>query len=175
MVAGRVSLVGAGPGAADLITLRGARALAQADVVHFVHRHGPLAMRQSIELRRACCALRKLEPMQRLLAGHRAWVTGLRREQSEHRADVPFREIDADGREKFYPLADWTEHDVWHDVRTHDVPYNPLHDASYPSIGSQPCTRAVATGEDARAGRWWWEQGTARECGLHGRPRAVSA
>ena len=143
--------------------------------VHFVRQHGAFAMRESVELRKACCALRKLEPMQRLLQGHDAWITGLRREQSEHRADVPFREPDADGREKIYPLADWSEDDVWHYVHTHDVPYNELHDQGFPSIGCQPCTRAVAPGEDHRAGRWWWEQGAARECGLHNRPQPVTA
>jgi len=148
---------------------------AQQQVVHFVRQHGPWAMRQSVELRKACCALRKLEPMQRLLAGHTAWVTGLRREQSEERAEVPWRETDAGGREKFYPLADWSAEDVWHYVEVHDVPYNPLHDQSFPSIGCQPCTRAVADDEDFRAGRWWWEQSGARECGLHDRPRPVTA
>lgn len=136
-------------------------------VVHFVGRHGERAMFDSVELRKGCCAVRKLEPMKRLLAGRTAWVTGLRREQSEERADVPFFELDAEGREKFYPLADWTEADVWHYVRTHDVPYNALHDQFFPSIGCEPCTRAISLGEDPRAGRWWWEQEGAKECGLH--------
>jgi len=147
----------------------------EAAVVTFVRQHGVHAMRQSSELRKACCAVRKLEPMRRLLDGHRAWITGLRREHSEHRADVPFRELDADGRAKFFPLADWTLHDVWHYIEVHDVPYNELHDQGFPSIGCQPCTRAVAEGEDFRAGRWWWEQGTARECGLHSRPQTIAA
>lgn len=139
------------------------------DVVHFVHRHGPLAMRDSVELRQACCALRKLEPMQRLLQGHAAWISGLRREQSEHRAAVPFQHTDVDGRIKYHPLADWSLDDVWHYVRTHGVPYNPLHDAGFPSIGCQPCSRAIGPGEDFRAGRWWWEASGPRECGLHHR------
>lgn len=143
--------------------------------LHFVRDHGALAMRHSVDLRKACCALRKLEPMERLLDGHGAWITGLRREQSEHRADVPFHETDAKGRDKYYPLADWSLHDVWHYVQVHDVPYNELHDQDFPSIGCQPCTRAVAPGEDFRAGRWWWEQGDARECGLHSRPQPVTA
>lgn len=143
--------------------------------VQFVRDHGAFAMRESVELRKACCAMRKLEPMQRLLAGHEAWITGLRREQSEHRALVPFSEVDADGRSKYYPLADWSEQDVWHYVQVHDVPYNALHDHDFPSIGCQPCTRAVAPGEDSRAGRWWWELGGARECGLHSRPQVVAA
>lgn len=136
-------------------------------VIQFVGRHGERAMFDSVELRKGCCAVRKLEPMKRLLAGRSAWVTGLRREQSEHRADVPFFELDAEGREKFYPLADWTEADVWHYVRTHDVPYNALHDQFFPSIGCEPCTRAISLGEDPRAGRWWWEQEGTKECGLH--------
>jgi phosphoadenosine phosphosulfate reductase len=143
-------------------------------VVHFVGRHGEQPMRQSVELRQACCALRKVEPMQRLLAGRTAWITGLRREQSETRADTPLRETAADGREKFYPLADWSLQDIWHYVELHDVPYNALHDQHYPSIGCEPCTRAVALGEDERAGRWWWEDDTAKECGLHQR-QAVTA
>lgn len=143
--------------------------------VQFVRDHGAFAMRQSVELRKACCALRKLEPMERLLAGHDAWVTGLRREQSDHRSDVPFTEPDADGRTKFYPLANWSLEDVWHYVQVHDVPYNELHDQDFPSIGCQPCTRAVSPGEDFRAGRWWWEQGDHKECGLHNRPQTVTA
>lgn len=141
-------------------------------VVQFVAQHGERAMYDSVHLRRACCALRKLEPMERLLAGRSAWVTGLRREQSAERRQVPFFELQDDGREKFYPLADWTEADVWAYVRRHEVPYNELHDQGFASIGCAPCTRAVAAGEDARAGRWWWEQDTAKECGLHGRSMA---
>ncbi len=125
-------------------------------VVHFVGRHGERAMFDSVELRKGCCAVRKLEPMKRLLAWRSAWVTGLRREHSETRRHVPFYALEDDGREKFYPLADWTEADVWHYVRTHDVPYNALHDQFFPSIGCEPCTRAISLGEDPRAGRWWW-------------------
>lgn len=145
------------------------------DVQRFVHEHGALAMRRSVELRQACCALRKLEPMQRLLQGRDAWITGLRREQSEHRAQVPLQEVDGDGRSKYYPLAHWSEADVWHYVHLHEVPYNLLHDQGFPSIGCQPCTRAVAPGEDFRAGRWWWEQDGQRECGLHSRPQPLAA
>jgi phosphoadenosine phosphosulfate reductase len=136
-------------------------------VVHFVGRHGALAMRESVELRKACCAIRKLEPLARLLDGRSAWVTGLRREQSGARAEVPFSTLDDHGREKLNPLADWTLADVWHYVQLHGVPYNPLHDQFFPSIGCEPCTRAVALGEDFRAGRWWWEHEGAKECGLH--------
>lgn len=141
----------------------------------FVAEHGPLAMRQSIDLRKACCGLRKLEPLQRLLDGRSAWITGMRREQSNHRGGVPFSETDSHGREKLSPLADWASADVWHCVALNDVPYNPLHDAFFPSIGCAPCTRAVALGEDFRAGRWWWEQAGAKECGLHVHPIALPA
>jgi phosphoadenosine phosphosulfate reductase len=140
---------------------------AQEQVIQFVSRHGAMAMRESIELRKACCALRKLEPLSRALAGRTAWVTGLRREQSGARADVPFISTDHNGREKVTPLADWGWADVWHYIRQYDVPYNPLHDQFFPSIGCEPCTRAVALGEDFRAGRWWWENEDAKECGLH--------
>jgi phosphoadenosine phosphosulfate reductase len=136
-------------------------------VVHFVRTHGEKAMYQSIELRKACCAMRKLEPLARLLAGRSAWVTGLRREQSDTRAIVPFSERDDRGRLKINPLADWSWADVWHYIAQNDVPYNPLHDAFMPSIGCAPCTRAIAVGEDFRAGRWWWEDERAKECGLH--------
>ena len=136
-------------------------------VVRFLRRHGEHAMFESVALRKACCALRKLEPLARLLDGRSAWVTGLRREQSAGRSGVPFRETDAGGRSKFNPLADWTLADVWHYVDVFDVPYNPLHDRFFPSIGCAPCTRAVAAGEDVRAGRWWWEASGAQECGLH--------
>lgn len=122
----------------------------------------------SVDNRKACCAVRKLEPLGRALAGKRAWVTGLRAEQSVTRADLAKREIDRErGLEKFNPLADWSESDVWAYIRANDVPYNALHDRSYPSIGCAPCTRAVAPGEDVRAGRWWWENPESKECGLH--------
>ena len=140
--------------------------LAQA-AVHFVRTHGELAMRDSVELRKACCQLRKLEPLARLLEGRTAWVTGLRREQSGARAEVPFEATDESGRSKINALADWSWHDVWHYIELHDVPYNALHDQCFPSIGCEPCTRAVALGEDSRAGRWWWEQASTKECGLH--------
>ena len=136
-------------------------------VVHFIRLHGERAMFQSIELRKACCAMRKLEPLARMFEGRSAWVTGLRREQSGARGQVPFAERDDHGREKFNPLADWSWLDVWHYIALHQVPYNPLHDEFFPSIGCEPCTRAVAQGEDFRAGRWWWEQQGAKECGLH--------
>ena len=147
-------------------------------VVRFVERHGPLAMRESVDLRQNCCTLRKLEPLSRAMAGRDAWVAGLRREQSGGRAEVSFTGTDENGRAKFNPLADWRWQDVWHCIALNDVPYNELHDRFYPSIGCEPCTRPVALGEDFRAGRWWWEQATASECGLHAgtlQPAEVSA
>jgi phosphoadenosine phosphosulfate reductase len=139
-------------------------------VVHFVRRHGDDAMYRSVELRKACCAMRKLEPLERLLAGRTAWVTGLRREQSGTRAAVPFIEVDEHRRTKLSPLANWSWNDVWHYIATRQVPYNPLHDEFMPSIGCEPCTRAIAVGEDFRSGRWWWENADAKECGLHVKP-----
>lgn len=135
--------------------------------VAFVRQHGERAMYESLALRKACCAMRKLEPLARMLDGQDAWITGLRREQSGARAEVPFSEADDHGRTKFNPIADWTWNDVWFYVARHGVPTNPLHDAHMPSIGCAPCTRAIAVGEDFRAGRWWWEDEKAKECGLH--------
>jgi phosphoadenosine phosphosulfate reductase len=139
-------------------------------VVHFVKREGKDPMYRSVELRKACCYIRKVEPLERALAGQRAWITGLRREQSSTRAEVPLvddSDLAKTGRTKFNPLADWTWGDVWHYIKLHQVDYNPLHDEFYPSIGCQPCTRAISLGEDFRAGRWWWEDESAKECGLH--------
>jgi phosphoadenosine phosphosulfate reductase len=136
-------------------------------VVHFVRQHGEQPMHRSIQLRKACCELRKLQPLARMLCARSAWVTGLRREQSTNRGDVPFSERDSAGRTKLNPLADWSWNDVWHYIATYDVPYNELHDQFFPSIGCAPCTRAIAVGEDFRSGRWWWEEEKAKECGLH--------
>ena len=136
-------------------------------VVSFVKREGKDPMYRSIELRKACCDIRKMEPLQRALDGKTAWVTGLRREQSGARAEVPLADNSDPVRVKLNPLADWTWGDVWHYISLHKVAYNPLHDQFYPSIGCAPCTRAIAQGEDFRAGRWWWEDETAKECGLH--------
>jgi len=123
---------------------------------------------ESVDKRKACCAVRKLEPLGRALGGKRAWVTGLRAQQSVTRAELKFRETDAErGLEKFNPLADWSESGVWEYIRANAVPYNELHDRFYPSIGCAPCTRAITPGEDLRAGRWWWEQPENKECGLH--------
>ncbi len=139
----------------------------QTSVIHFVKSHGEKAMYDSVALRKACCNVRKMEPLSRMLAGRDAWVSGLRRAQSNTRAIVPFSETDDNGRVKFSPLADWSWADVWHYIETHDVPYNPLHDEFMPSIGCAPCTRAIAVGEDFRSGRWWWEDEAQKECGLH--------
>ena len=139
-------------------------------VIQFVGREGKDAMYKSVELRKACCHIRKVEPLERALAGKRAWITGLRREQSSTRAEVPLLDTSDEpqtGRVKFNPLANWTWGDVWHYIKLHKVDYNPLHDQFYPSIGCQPCTRAISLGEDFRAGRWWWEDEAAKECGLH--------
>lgn len=136
-------------------------------VVSFVERNGADAMYRSLELRKACCRLRKLEPLARLLTERSAWITGLRREQSDARGEVPFDDRDDQGRAKLNVLADWTWGDVWHHIATHGVPFNPLHDRFMPSIGCAPCTRAIAVGEPFRAGRWWWEDESAKECGLH--------
>ena len=136
-------------------------------VVQFVTAEGKDAMYKSIALRKACCHIRKMEPLERALAGKKAWITGLRREQSGARADVPLIDTTDATRIKINPLANWTWGDVWHFIALHQIDYNPLHDQFYPSIGCAPCTRAVSAGEDFRAGRWWWEDETAKECGLH--------
>ena len=125
---------------------------------------------RSVEARRQCCAIRKVEPLNRALAGLDAWITGLRRDQAETRNEVSKIAIDRDHGDivKVNPLADWSWDQVWSYIRAHDVPYNALHDRGYPSIGCAPCTRAVGPDEDHRAGRWWWEQDEApKECGLH--------
>jgi phosphoadenosine phosphosulfate reductase len=136
-------------------------------VVQFVGREGKDAMYKSVELRKACCHIRKVEPLERALKDKKAWITGMRRQQSGARAEVPFVDNTDAHRVKFNPLADWTWGDVWHYIQLHEVAYNPLHDQFYPSIGCAPCTRAIALGEDFRAGRWWWENEDAKECGLH--------
>lgn len=145
-------------------------------VESFVNGHGPSAFYDSVALRKECCQVRKVEPLKRALAGKRAWITGLRREQAVTRRELPVSEFDeTTGLFKFSPLADWSLIDVWTYVRGRDVPYNALHDHGYPSIGCAPCTRAVAAGEDLRAGRWWWEDPASKECGLHSAARSHSA
>jgi phosphoadenosine phosphosulfate reductase len=132
--------------------------------------HGVNLFYESIERRKLCCRVRKLEPLSRAFEGLDAWICGLRREQSVTRTGAETVEWDeANGIVKISPLIDWTEAQVWNYIRAHNVPYNPLHDHGYPSIGCQPCTRAVEPGADARSGRWWWESPEHRECGLHRR------
>lgn len=133
-----------------------------------VREQGINAFYKSVELRKACCQIRKIEPLKRALAGKKAWITGLRAAQSVTRSGLPEREFDAgNGLEKLNPLHAWSEAEVWAYIRMHDVPYNALHDQFYPSIGCEPCTRAISLGEDVRAGRWWWEDPASKECGLH--------
>jgi phosphoadenosine phosphosulfate reductase len=144
-------------------------------VTAHVETHGAYAFYESVALRKACCGIRKVEPLRRALAGRSAWITGQRREQAATRAILREEEQDPvfDLR-KFNPLASWTEADVWSVIRTLEIPYNPLHDRGYPSIGCEPCTRAVRKGEDARAGRWWWEKTDSKECGLHAGNQGVA-
>jgi phosphoadenosine phosphosulfate reductase len=142
----------------------------RAAVDRMVAEHGLNLFYDSVEKRKLCCGVRKVEPLGRALAGLDAWITGLRREQAATRTATRKVEVDAGhgGILKISPLADWTSEQVWAYVRKHDVPYNLLHDRGFPSIGCEPCTRAVKPGEDPRAGRWWWEQNAGqKECGLH--------
>lgn len=137
-------------------------------VEQYVRGEGINAFYDSVELRKRCCAIRKVEPLRRALAGRKAWITGMRAAQSATRTDLPVRQFDeGNGLEKYNPLSEWSEQDVWAYIRIHGVPYNALHDQFYPSIGCAPCTRAIAVGEDIRAGRWWWEDPANKECGLH--------
>lgn len=139
-----------------------------AAVQEHVAAHGSFAFYESIELRKACCGIRKVAPLRRTLAGHSAWLTGQHRDQSVTRSHLAQSEYDSVfGLQKYNPLADWSSEQIWAVVRAFDIPYNPLHDQGYPSIGCEPCTRAVRPGEDPRAGRWWWEQSSSKECGLH--------
>ncbi len=134
----------------------------------YVAQNGANAFYDSVDMRKECCRIRKVEPLNRALAGNKAWITGQRRSQSTTRAELAVQEDDAaHGMVKFNPLADWSEEDVWNYIRANNVPYNPLHDRGYPSIGCEPCTRAIQPGEDVRAGRWWWENPESKECGLH--------
>jgi len=146
-----------------------------AAVEQHVAAHGAYAFYESVDLRKACCQIRKVEPLKRALAGRGAWITGQRRQQSTTRGELPLEEQDATfGLYKFNPLAEWSEDDVWNLIRALGIPYNPLHDQGYPSIGCEPCTRAIRPGEDLRAGRWWWESSDSKECGLHAGNRVIS-
>ncbi|CUI77073.1 phosphoadenylyl-sulfate reductase [Achromobacter dolens] len=143
-------------------------------VERHVAEHGAYAFYESVELRKACCQIRKVEPLKRALAGRGAWITGQRRAQSTTRGELHLEEGDATfGLYKFNPLAEWSEEDVWGVIRGLGIPYNPLHDQGYPSIGCEPCTRAIRPGEDLRAGRWWWESSDSKECGLHAGNRVI--
>ncbi len=146
-----------------------------ADVDAHVAAHGAYAFYESVELRKACCQIRKVEPLKRALAGRGAWITGQRRAQSTTRGELLLEEDDKTfGLVKFNPLAEWSEEDVWSAIRALGIPYNPLHDQGYPSIGCEPCTRAIRPGEDLRAGRWWWESSDSKECGLHAGNRVIT-
>jgi phosphoadenosine phosphosulfate reductase len=137
-------------------------------VLHYVTTHGENAFYDSVELRKACCSIRKVEPLRRALADREGWITGQRREQSITRAELPAEEFDVShNMRKFNPLANWTAQDTLAYIEHHGVPINALHARGYPSIGCDPCTRAIKPGEDDRAGRWWWENADSKECGLH--------
>jgi phosphoadenosine phosphosulfate reductase len=139
-----------------------------ARVEAYVAQHGVNGFYDSVENRKACCYMRKVEPLKRALSGKRAWITGMRRDQALTRGSLEVSSFDADhGLQKFNPLLDWTNAEVWEYLRSYNVPYNKLHDRFYPSIGCAPCTRAVTPGEDIRSGRWWWESAEGKECGLH--------
>jgi phosphoadenosine phosphosulfate reductase len=133
-----------------------------------VNAKGPSSFYESVENRKECCGIRKVEPLKRALAGNKCWVTGIRAEQSVNRHDMHNLEWDEQNNLiKFHPIYDWTLDQVKEYIRIHNVPYNTLHDRGFPSIGCQPCTRAIQPGEDFRAGRWWWEDQSKKECGLH--------
>ena len=130
---------------------------------------GPNSFYESVENRKACCQIRKVEPLGRALSGQQLWITGIRADQSPNRLDM--RDLEWDSAHqllKFHPLFDWTFEQVRAYIQKHNIPYNPLHDQGFLSIGCAPCTRAIQVGEDFRAGRWWWEEASQKECGLHG-------
>lgn len=146
------------------------------DLETLVARDGINGFRRSVEARKSCCEVRKVRPLRRALGGASAWITGLRRGQSAGRQAVPFVEWDTSlGMLKLNPLADWSLDLLEAYIAANDVPINALHARGYPSIGCQPCTRAVSPGEDIRAGRWWWENQDGKECGLHNRPQVQVA
>ena len=143
-----------------------------AEAEALIARDGVFGFKTSVEARKACCHVRKVLPLKRALDGAEAWLTGLRRGQSHGRGEVPFVAMDAEfGLVKANPLADWSLDQLETYVRAQDVPVSALHARGFPSIGCQPCTRAIRPGEDIRAGRWWWENEDGKECGLHNRPR----
>ena len=139
-------------------------------VEQLVNQKGPLSFYESVENRKECCFIRKVEPLNRALQGQQCWVTGIRAEQSANRTGMSNLEWDeAHQLLKYHPLFDWDFDQVQTYIRQHNIPYNILHDRGFPSIGCSPCTRAVQEGEDFRAGRWWWEDTSKKECGLHSR------
>ncbi|GAA3996831.1 phosphoadenylyl-sulfate reductase [Hymenobacter fastidiosus] len=141
----------------------------QARVEDLLREKGPNSFYDSVENRKECCGIRKVEPLNRALAGQQAWITGIRAEQSVNRHDMHAVEWDGGHRLiKVHPLFDWTWEQCWEFVHAHGIPFNPLHQQGFVSIGCAPCTRAIKAGEDFRAGRWWWEDQSAKECGLHG-------
>jgi phosphoadenosine phosphosulfate reductase len=139
------------------------------EVEQMVRTHGMNLFYKSMDNRKLCCGLRKVSPLNRALATLQGWITGLRSDQTQNRADSNKIEIDAQhgGIVKVNPIIDWTWEQVLNHIKVNDVPYNKLHDQGYPSIGCEPCTRAIKPGEDLRAGRWWWETDPQKECGLH--------
>ncbi|MDQ4022445.1 MAG: phosphoadenylyl-sulfate reductase [Thermoproteota archaeon] len=144
----------------------------QRETEEMVKIKGMNLMYESVENRKLCCEIRKVHPLNRALSKLDGWITGLRREQAITRANIYKLEIDSSHGNiaKINPLADWTNEMIWDYIHKNNVPYNKLHDSGYPSIGCEPCTRAVQRGEDPRAGRWWWEDATQKECGLHWDP-----
>ena len=137
-------------------------------VEKMVSSKGPSSFYDSVENRKECCGIRKVEPLKRALAGNALWITGIRSEQSLNREHMLSVEWDESNQiHKFHPIFDWTLDQVKEYIKAHNIPYNPLHDKGFPSIGCAPCTRAVNEGEDFRAGRWWWEDQSKKECGLH--------
>lgn len=135
---------------------------------HFVEEKGPNSFYESVENRKKCCYLRKVEPLQRALRGKEVWITGIRAEHSPDRHDMQQVEWDEVNKIiKYHPLLHWTTKEVIDFINANAIPYNPLHDKGFVSIGCAPCTRAIQPGEDFRAGRWWWEDSTKKECGLH--------
>lgn len=134
----------------------------------YIRINGVNAFYDSVAQRQQCCHVRKVEPLRRALSGKKGWVTGLRSAQAASRANLTDSEFDTEhGLQKFNPLHDWSEEEIWDYLRTRDVPYNALHDQGYPSIGCAPCTRAVIPGQGVRSGRWWWEDPVGKECGIH--------
>lgn len=139
------------------------------EVRQMIAAHGSNLFYASVENRRLCCEIRKSRPLERALSGHDAWITGIRRDQAQTRANTVIAAIDREhgGIVKIAPLASWSKEQVWDYIRAHDLPYHSLYDSGYTSIGCAPCTRATVAGEDERAGRWWWEENEVKECGLH--------